>query len=111
MKNRTRQVLVTATITSVLSILIGGFAIGSTYRTALSIIDDHIDTVISDVKNTPDDAINVALLSLDQNGYDMTLAFKTPSGEVTTLKESRLNKATLIESSGLFLTSLITVSK
>ena len=89
MKNRTRQLLVTATITSILSILIGGFAIWSTYRTGLSIIDDHIDTVVSDVKNTPDDAINVALLSLDQNGYDMTLAFKTPNGEVTTLRESR----------------------
>ena len=89
MKNKTRQVLATAIVTSLLSILIGGFAVWGSYRAELSIIDDHIALVASDVNSNPTDAITSALLSLDQNSFDFTLAFKTQDGSVTVLKESR----------------------
>ena len=89
MKNKTRQVLATAIVTSLLSILIGGFAVWGSYRAEISIIDDHIALVASDVNSNPTDAITSALLSLDQNSFDFTLAFKTQDGSVTVLKESR----------------------
>ena len=89
MKNKTRQVLATAIVTSLLSILIGGFAVWGSYRAELSIIDDHIALVASDVNSNPTDAITSALLSLDQNSFDFTLAFMTQDGSVTVLKESR----------------------
>jgi len=89
MKNKTRQVLATAIVTSLLSILIGGFAVWGSYRAEISIIDDHIALVASDVNSNPTDAITSALLSLDQNSFDFTLAFMTQDGSVTVLKESR----------------------
>lgn len=85
MKNKTRQVLATAIVTSLLSILIGGFAVWGSYRAEISIIDDHIALVASDVNSNPTDAITSALLSLDQNSFDFTLAFKTQDGSVLSL--------------------------
>lgn len=88
MKSRTRQVLSTALITSMLSILIGGFAVYNSYLSEISLIDRHMDQVAADVRNNPIDAVSVALLSIEKNNYDFTLAFQTPEGEVTILKES-----------------------
>jgi len=88
MKNRTRQLISTALITSILSILIGGFAVVSTYRSQIAIIDKHLDQVESDIRVNPMDAISIALLSIEQNNFDLTLGFATPSGEVTILRES-----------------------
>ena len=89
MKNKSRQVISTAIITSLLSILIGGFAIWGSYSAEISIIDDHMAVVASNVNSNPTDAITSALLSLDQNSYDFTLAFTTQYGSVTVLKESK----------------------
>ncbi len=89
MKNKTRQVLATAIVTSLLSILIGGFAVWGSYRAEISIIDKHMMVVRDDVNSNPSGAITSALLSLDQNSFDFTLAFKTRDGSVTVLKESQ----------------------
>lgn len=89
MKNRTRQVLASVTVTSLLSILIGGFAVWSSYKAEISIVDNHMETVITDIYSNPSDAITSALLSLDQNSFDFTLAFKTQEGALTILKESQ----------------------
>jgi two-component system, OmpR family, sensor kinase len=88
MKNRTRQLISTALITSVLSILIGGFAVVSTYRSDIAIIDKHLNQVANDIRVNPLDAISIALLSIEQNNFDITLGFATPTGEITILRES-----------------------
>lgn len=88
MKNRTRQLVSTALITSVLSILIGGFAVVSTYRSEIAIIDKRLNQVESDIRVNPMDAVSIALLSIEQNNFDLTLGFATPTGEVTILRES-----------------------
>ena len=88
MSNRTRQLISTALITSVLSILIGGFAVVSTYRSEIAIIDKHLNQVESDIRVNPLDAVGIALLSIEQNNFDLTLGFATPTGEVTILRES-----------------------
>ena len=88
MSNRTRQLISTALITSVLSILIGGFAVVSTYRSEIAIIDKHLNQVESDIRVNPLDAVSIALLSIEQNNFDLTLGFATPTGEVTILRES-----------------------
>ena len=89
MNNKTRQVLAIAIVTSLLSILIGGFAVWGSYRAEISMIDSHMNILESDITNNPSDAITSALLSLDQNSFDFTLAFMTKDGSVTVLKESR----------------------
>lgn len=88
MKNRTRQVITTGLITSILSILIGGFAVWSNYQSEISIVDKRLNQVENDIRNNPVDAVSIALLSIEQNNFDFTLAFATPSGEVTILRES-----------------------
>jgi two-component system, OmpR family, sensor kinase len=88
MKNRTRQLISTALVTSILSILIGGFAVVSTYRSEIAIIDKRINQIESDVQVNPLDAVSIALLSIEQNNLDLTLGFVTPSGEVTILHKS-----------------------
>ena len=55
MKNRTRQLITTALITSVLSILIGGFAVVSTYQSEIALIDKRLNQVESDIRVNPID--------------------------------------------------------
>ena len=88
MKIRTRQLISSALVTSVLSILIGGFAVVSTYRSEIAMIDKRLNQVESDIRVNPMDAVSIALLSIEQNNLDLTLGFATPSGEVTVLRES-----------------------
>lgn len=99
MKSRTRQILATALVTSALSILIGGLTIWSTYESELNVLDSHFKTIVQDVALTPGDPVMAALLSVQENNFDVTLAFVTPSGEVATLKESR--KAIIGSSKGV----------
>lgn len=89
MKSKTRQILATAIVTSTLSILIGGFAVWGSYETEIGIIDGHLNTVSLDVAQSPDNPITAALLSVEQNSFDLTVAFMTPNGEIATLMESR----------------------
>ena len=89
MKSITRQILATAIVTSTLSILIGGFAVWGSYESEKSIIDEHLNMVALDVTQSPDDPITAALLSVEQNSFDLAVAFMTPNGEIATLKESR----------------------
>ena len=89
MKDKTRQILATITVTSVLSLLIGGFAVWGSYQSEVSVINGHLKTVASDVGLSPGDPIAAALLSVEQNNFDMTVAFMAPTGEIAILKESR----------------------
>lgn len=89
MKRKTRQILATATVTSILSLFIGGFAVWGSYQAQRSLVDQHLKIIASDVAQSPDDPITAALLSVEQNNFDVTLAFKALTGEIAILKESR----------------------
>ena len=88
MKNRTKQLFITAFITSILSVGIGGFAVWSSYQGELAIVDGDLNQIESDIRNNPTDAVSIALLSVEQNNFDFTLAFETITGEITILRES-----------------------
>ena len=88
MKNRTRQLITTGLVTSTLSILIGGFAIWGSHQSEISMVDKRLDRVENDIRTNPEDAVSIALLSIEQNNFDFTLAFSTPNGETTILRES-----------------------
>ena len=89
MKDKTRQIFATVAVTSILSLLIGGFAVWGSYQSEIAIINGHLKTVALDVGLSPGDPITAALLSVEQNNFDMTVAFMAPTGEVAILKESR----------------------
>jgi signal transduction histidine kinase len=89
MKDKTRQIFATVTVTSILSLLIGGFAVWGSYQSEISVVNDHLKTVALDVELSPGDPIAAALLSVEQNNFDMTVAFMAPTGEIAILKQSR----------------------
>ena len=88
MGSRSRQLLAIAVITSILSILIGGYAIWNSYQSEISIVDRNMNLVASEVRDNPLDAVSVALLSIEQNNFDFTLAFVATTGEQTILREA-----------------------
>ncbi len=88
MINRTRQLVTTALITSLLSILIGGFAVWGSYRSEISTIDRQIDLIENEIERDPADAINIALLRIEQRNLDFTLAFVAKTGEISILHEA-----------------------
>ena len=53
MKIRTRQLISTALVTSIFSILIGGFAIWGSHQSEISMVDKRLDQVESDIRNNP----------------------------------------------------------
>ena len=89
MKSRTRQFFAAAVVTSTLSLLIGGFAVWGSYQSELSIIDKEIDIVVVDIAQNPGNPLAAALVSIEENNFDVTLAFKAPNGQLAPLKESR----------------------
>ncbi len=89
MKNRTRQLLVTVLITSVLSLLIGGFAVFSSFQSDISIIDREITHVVHEIKLDPANPIDRALLTAETNNYDLAILFLTPDGIPTVLRDSQ----------------------
>jgi signal transduction histidine kinase len=88
MKNRTRQLITTGLVTSTLSLLIGGFAIWGSHQSEISMVDMRLDRIENEIRSYPEDAVSIALLSIEQNNFDITLAFVSSNGEVTTLRES-----------------------
>ncbi len=89
MKSRTRQFFAAAVVTSTLSLLIGGFAVWGSYQSELSIIDNEIDIVVVEIAQNPGNPLAAALVSIEENNFDVTLAFKAPNGQLAPLKESR----------------------
>ena len=89
MKSRTRQFFAAGVVTSTLSLLIGGFAVWGSYQSELSIIDKEFDIVAAEIAQNPGNPLAAALLSIEENSFDVTLAFKAPNGQLAPLKESR----------------------
>lgn len=89
MKSRTRQLLVTVLITSVLSLLIGGFAVFSSFQSDISIIDKEITHVVHEVELNPTNPIDRALLTAETNNYDLAILFLTPDERPTVLRHSQ----------------------
>ena len=89
MKSKTRQILSTIALITILSFLIGGFAVLGSYNSEISIVENHLNIVVNDVSSSSDDPLTSALFSVSQNNFDMTVAFQSTSGEIAILKQSK----------------------
>ena len=89
MKSKTRQILSTIALITILSFLIGGFAVWGSYNSEISIVENHLNIVVNDVSSSSDDPLTSALFSVSQNNFDMTVAFQSTSGEIAILKQSK----------------------
>ena len=88
MKIRFRQVVGAILLTTLISFLIGSFAIWGSYRADLDALDRTLNQVISEPLLQPQDAINEALASVEINSVDVAVAFITPPNEISILRES-----------------------
>ncbi len=89
MKSKTRQILSTVALTTILSFLIGGFAVWGSYNSEISLVETHLNMVVNDVGLGSDDPLASALFSVSQNNFDMTVAFQASTGEIAVLKHSK----------------------
>ena len=78
MKIKFRQVVGAILLTTLISFLIGSFAIWGSYRADLNVIDRTLNQVISEPLLQPQDAINEALDSVEVNSVDVAVAFIAP---------------------------------
>jgi two-component system OmpR family sensor kinase len=88
MKIKFRQVIGAILLTSLISFLIGSFAIWGSYQSDLDLLDRNLNRVISEPLMHPQNAINEALASAEINSVDVAIAFITQSNERTILRES-----------------------
>lgn len=89
MKSKTRQIFSTFALTSILSFLIGGFAVWGSYNSEISIVENHLNMVVRAVSLSSDDPLTSALFSVSQNNFDMTVVFQASTGELAILKQSK----------------------
>ena len=89
MKSKTRQIYSTVVLTTILSFLIGGFAVWGSYNSEISLVENHLNMVVRDVSSSSEDPLTSALFSVSQNNFDMTVAFKASTGEIAILKHSK----------------------
>ncbi|MCX6437972.1 MAG: ATP-binding protein [Actinobacteria bacterium] len=101
MKIRYRQVIGAILLTTLISFLIGSFAIWGSYRADLDVLDRSLNRVISEPLMHPQDAINEALASVEINSVDVAVAFITSSNEITILRESTQFSQILLDSRDL----------
>jgi signal transduction histidine kinase len=89
MKSKTRLIFSTVALTSILSFLIGGFAVWGSYNSEISVVENRLNMVVRDVGRSSDDPLTSALFSVSQNNFDMTVAFQSSTGEIAILKQSK----------------------
>ena len=101
MKIRFRQVIGAILLTTLISFLIGSFAIWGSYRADLDVLDRNLNRVISEPLMHPSDAINEALASAEINSVDVAITFIAPSNERTILRESTQFSQMIVDSKDL----------
>lgn len=90
-KKGLRYLFASAIITTVLSLLIGGFATISVRNSQIAVIDSQLNTIADSVRQNPDAPVSAALDSAANQDFNVTIALISSSGELTIINESQLN--------------------
>lgn len=85
MKLQTRLSIATATIISLVSVAIGGFAVSTSYDSDIARVDDALSAAANQAANTTGDPISSALLAADTSPISMTVSFLTLNGDLLAL--------------------------
>ena len=88
MKIRFRPVVGAILLTTLISFLIGSFAVWGSYRADLDHLDRNLNRVIAEPLMNPEDAIDEALASAEINSIDIAIAFIAQPTEITILREA-----------------------
>lgn len=90
MKLRTRLTLASAAVTSISTLLIGGFAVNSSHNSGIALLDKSLNQVATSVRGNTTAALSEALYSVQQSDLALTLVYYTVERQPSVLNESKL---------------------
>lgn len=90
MKLRTRLTLASAAVTSISTLLIGGFAVNASHNSGIALLDKSLNQVATSVRGHTNAALSEALYSVQQSDMALTLVYYTAQKTPSVLSESRL---------------------
>ena len=85
MKLQTRLSIATATIISLVSVAIGGFAVSTSYSSDIARVDDALSVAANQAEKTTGDPISSALLAADTAAISLNVSFLTLNGDLLAL--------------------------
>lgn len=93
MRLQTRLSIATATIISMVSVAIGGFAVSTSFDSDVARVDDALSVAANQVKNTTGDPVASALLAADESAISLTVGFLTLNGDLLALNPGNVEIA------------------
>ena len=93
MRLQTRLSIATASIISLVSVAIGGFAVSTSFDSDVARVDDALSVAANQVKHTDGDAIGSALLAADESAISLTVDFLTINGDLLSLNPGNVEIA------------------
>ena len=85
MKLQTRLSIATATIISLVSVAIGGFAVSTSFDSDIARVDDALAVAANQAANTTSDPISSALLAADTAAISLNVSFLNLNGDLVSL--------------------------
>jgi two-component system OmpR family sensor kinase len=82
---QTRLSISTASIISLVSVAIGGFAVSTSFDSDVARVDDALSVAAHQVKNTKDDPLGSALLAADESAISLTVDFLSLNNDLLVL--------------------------
>ena len=89
-KSNSKFAILSIIVTTMLSIIIGGFATLESRNADIRQIDQSINLVAERVYQYSNEAISAAILTVEEENLDLTLALVTQEGIETVINESHL---------------------
>lgn len=86
-----RYLVASATITTALSLLIGGYATLSVQNSQIQVIDSRLNIIADSVRQNSSAPVSAALDSAANQDFNVTIALISSLGELTIINESQLN--------------------
>ena len=90
MKLRTRLTLASAAVTSISTLLIGGFAVNTSHNSGIALLDKSLNQVANSVHGNTNAALSQALYSVQQSDIALTLVYYTAQKKPSVLSPSSL---------------------
>ena len=89
-KSGSKFAILSIIVTTVLSSIIGGFATIESRNADMGQIDQEINLVVDRINQYSNEAISAAILTVEEENLDLTLALVTKEGIETVINESHL---------------------
>ena len=90
MRLQSRLSIATASIISLVSVAIGGFAVSTSYNSDVARVDDALTVAANQVAHTRGDALGSALLAADESAVSLTVDFLSLNNDLLVLNPGNI---------------------